>query len=633
MSLGARVVSQKKLPTQEPLAEPRVKKGMFLLPPAPVAAPAIATSKTPSKTPIKAPSKATELPHAMTTKPQSAASQGKEFLQSASGRDYSKSFTGGLGFGILFPDGYKLSKYPGLPWICPVRDCQRVMPGIQNLGAHFTTKHRYSKFNDNGDGTLSTVGRHSSIRSIVVSQNVRPASEMEPLAAQGPVGYKPKETIAPDTSDAVIPAAESTTQATLLSKLSNTTQEQKDEMWDYVKSFVTTGMQRLGRPRTGKAALYFNAPRIRDLRWNEARVRANPNVEPRATHLAAVLIQLTGDYADKPCDHCKGGGGHFEGCVIASSKGAPEMSVAYGSCANCLNGHGRVKCSLSSTARQRFAQRFPHLDYNAVNEELRLTVYRLNSDGGPPRPPTFSDADTAAARAAHEAKKGTINGAGNGAGTSCEIMGKQGAGSSSSAQLTSDNEPLSHRNKLRQSGVSGRVPEPYRDTFGRRRSGRIAEYGETTTPSLSGVRSSLSGQARAPKQRSSPLLFAGNAQLGADALEMEDWEVAPGRVQSTTNDNIAFSNAYLTSSHMVPINHSMSYRVEVVRPGSTFTFDADARATRTCALASGKLCVTVGDSDFVMGPHGMFLVSPGKTFSVQNRLYIDAYLHITALLN
>ena len=84
---------------------------------------------------------------------------------------------------------------------------------------------------------------------------------------------------------------------------------------------------------------------------------------------------------------------------------------------------------------------------------------------------------------------------------------------------------------------------------------------------------------------------------------------------------------------MVPINHNMSYRIEVVRPGSKTSFEADSWFTRTCTLASGKLRVTVGDADFVIGPHGMFLVAPGKPFAVQNRLYIDAYLHITALRN
>jgi len=54
--------------------------------------------------------------------------------------------------------------------------------------------------------------------------------------------------------------------------------------------------------------------------------------------------------------------------------------------------------------------------------------------------------------------------------------------------------------------------------------------------------------------------------------------------------------------------------------------------TRVCSIASGKLRVRIdGESEFTIGPHGLFKVRPGTACSVQNRLYIDAIVHISSL--
>ena len=82
---------------------------------------------------------------------------------------------------------------------------------------------------------------------------------------------------------------------------------------------------------------------------------------------------------------------------------------------------------------------------------------------------------------------------------------------------------------------------------------------------------------------------------------------------------------------MVQIDHNMSYRVQVLQPGAVIAFPSEATSMRTCSVARGKLRVTVGDAKFVIGTNGLFKVLPGVQFSVENRLYIDACIHITSL--
>ncbi len=82
---------------------------------------------------------------------------------------------------------------------------------------------------------------------------------------------------------------------------------------------------------------------------------------------------------------------------------------------------------------------------------------------------------------------------------------------------------------------------------------------------------------------------------------------------------------------MVNIDSDISFRVEIVRSGGSLRFDPESTRTRICSLAAGKLRVHVDDIDFVIGPNGMFKIKPGSTCVVENRLYIDAYLHISAV--
>lgn len=77
-----------------------------------------------------------------------------------------------------FPPGKERYDHPepemGRPFICPVRDCRALAISMKNMAQHFHGKHSRFLFNDNGDGTFSTVrayaNRDDSSPGIIVSR-------------------------------------------------------------------------------------------------------------------------------------------------------------------------------------------------------------------------------------------------------------------------------------------------------------------------------------------------------------------------------------------------------------------------------------------------------------------------------
>lgn len=158
-------------------------------------------------------------------------------------------------------------------------------------------------------------------------------------------------------------------------------------------------------------------------------------------------------------------------------------------------------------------------------------------------------------------------------------------------------------------------------------------------------------------KNSSPMALIHAGQFQPDeVLEMEDWEIAPGRIRgggadvnnskslaSSCFDNcafhvlipscfpdIAFSKSYLETNQAVRVSRDVTFEVKSIKSGHNLELEADRTKTRYCTLASGKLHVNVEDQEpFTIGPHGLFKVAPGSTAKIQNRLYIDSVLHIS----
>ncbi|RYP56451.1 hypothetical protein DL771_011770 [Monosporascus sp. 5C6A] len=118
-----------------------------------------------------------------------------------------------------------------------------------------------------------------------------------------------------------------------------------------------------------------------------------------------------------------------------------------------------------------------------------------------------------------------------------------------------------------------------------------------------------------------------------DSLELEDWEIGPGRVRSG-KQNIAFSTTYLRTAKPVHIHPGIGFQVITLHPGTSFRLEAQAGRIRIVSIASGKTRVRISDADemeFSVGAGGAVKVPPDTTCVLQNRLAMDATLHVCCL--
>ncbi|KAH6632341.1 hypothetical protein F5144DRAFT_573747 [Chaetomium tenue] len=214
----------------------------------------------------------------------------------------------------------------------------------------------------------------------------------------------------------------------------------------------------------------------------------------------------------------------------------------------------------------------------------------------------------------------------------CTLLGKnRGRKTRSNKALIGDQSPA-----VAEPGMLGRSTQqtPTLDNGGPFTRGDAAREKETTV-----LRSSSHHDAPRPKRPTpSALISQGNLQSQNDLLEMEDWEVAPGRIREATAtepDTIAFSKPYLSATPpqtSVPVCDGAAFRVDTVLAGHALALEADAHKTRLCSVAAGKLRVRIGDeAEFLVGPHGMFKVKAGVRCVVRNGLYLEAVVHTVVL--
>ncbi|XWW97732.1 hypothetical protein V2A60_005719 [Cordyceps javanica] len=125
-----------------------------------------------------------------------------------------------------------------------------------------------------------------------------------------------------------------------------------------------------------------------------------------------------------------------------------------------------------------------------------------------------------------------------------------------------------------------------------------------------------------------------SVQAPLPQLEMESWEVAPGRmVDSTHGENIGYSNAYLNGREPVQVSEDVSFNVLTIKPGDKARWEAHESQLRTCSVASGKIEIKIGANKFGTGPNSVFIIRPGETCVATNKLYVDATVHCTTVKN
>lgn len=123
---------------------------------------------------------------------------------------------------------------------------------------------------------------------------------------------------------------------------------------------------------------------------------------------------------------------------------------------------------------------------------------------------------------------------------------------------------------------------------------------------------------------------------------MEDWEFAPGRVQSTSSREsmfslpfllikltfaaIAFSSIYLTATQPITIADDIAFHRLRIPPGGMHTWTPVDNKLRYCEVISGKVELKMGGQQVAIGDGGMFIMRPGMGCVVENRTYGEAVL-------
>ncbi|GJC87693.1 hypothetical protein ColLi_10531 [Colletotrichum liriopes] len=497
--------------------------------------------------------------------------------------------------GTILPTNYQLHPDPDYPLICPVRNCRTIFPKMNSLGAHFCAKHRSSKFNDNLDGTLSFVDYYKKAGAkysppIVVSQNPlrgdeprmpEPATAAAKAAASQPLSAVPmpvpKRFIVPNlrvtkarkySPSRDLPPDNSQPTQSASSSQPNRTVLDSTDLLTYLSSHLSPAYKLPKERPDIKALLKLPRKRLLPQPWR-TKYSGVGHLAPLAA--VALLVYLTGDEAPMACSPC----------MIMADAAPPFLKeIGNKACAGCQwrSNFRREKsnCSFLSTAPP------------ATHAAPPLAA---------PSPPLSADAAADAYPLPYSA---------------AQEPQSPPASRSSYLPPARPSAPNAHNSK-----TSPPDSHPRRVTRHSLAASKVVVEPSSSHAAASAV-ASLTGNLVPPH-----------------LLEMEDWEVAPGRLRDERGEsptNVAFSNSYLTTNQAVTVSEDISFNVIVIKPGDSHQWPAEAEKVRICSLAAGKLKVKLDNTEpFQMGPNGMFKLRSGMACTVENRLYIDAVIHVTTV--
>lgn len=203
--------------------------------------------------------------------------------------------------------------------------------------------------NDNMDGTLSLVGlytkRNEFGRSPPVVVSRRPLDPDEPAMPSPTVpGKNRKASLSLGRVEAITSFLEDeevamgdVDVASLVSQEPSVSHSAADsrsseQMWEYIRPFLQVHSS---IPPINWVRHVIQLPRVREIRWNQERVKEHPYKDSHARDITALIVQITGVDAPVPCDHCAQGKGPFVGCIMISPEASKEARAGVLSCANC----------------------------------------------------------------------------------------------------------------------------------------------------------------------------------------------------------------------------------------------------------------------------------------------------------
>lgn len=163
-------------------------------------------------------------------------------------------------------------------------------------------------------------------------------------------------TVSSSPSSESSPAADEEPVVALPSDSGNT-----DEMWKYILPFLTRHQDSI--PVNNWVRHVIHLPRVRDIKWNEPRIKDFPYLDSHPRDITALIVQVTGVEATVPCAACAQGRGPFKGCIMISPQASQESRDHVLACANCYYHCGQSMCSHRTTSvehRRDKSERLTH---------------------------------------------------------------------------------------------------------------------------------------------------------------------------------------------------------------------------------------------------------------------------------
>jgi len=482
--------------------------------------------------------------------------------------------------GAAIPPNYKLHDDPALPFICPVRDCRRLFKNLKGLGGHFGAGHCSSTFNDNGDGTLSKIGNYQksgpgNTPGIIISRNPLPPDAPPPVDPGLSVfaTFQQQRMSRAQEQLAKKPTRSHETPVYPPPPLSLSAIKDRDyTIRGYIHKHLDPDQDAFRREDID---FMLSLPRLRDLPlgWKHAHTGKTLDIN----HYACVVAYLTGRVVTGS-----------EQCTANTNRPSARLSQP---CIALPNG-------MSLSAKQAFSS----LESCVGCRYWCHLQRRSNACDWCPFP----------------------------------MPRVRATGSGSGRSSSSDEEPPAMEiDDEVEAPIVGTVTET---VHGNKRPKSRFYTHTSNTKDQPTVITQTSAQTHT--------ITTGQSQTGNAELEMEDWEVAPGRMKDDSSNSkfmhfssthiltfadIAFSNSYLTSNHPVTVSEDVSFNVTVLKPGHSSHWNVEDDKLRTCSVAAGKVRVTMDDNTFQLGPNGMFVIRPGQTCKVENRLYLDSVVHCTTI--
>lgn len=405
--------------------------------------------------------------------------------------------------GALIPEKYDLDhSIEGRPWICPVRSCRCVFKRMSGLGAHFPQKHRHELLNDNLDGTFSLVGVYKKpipgsnvTTALVISQ--KPMSEREAPVAEAKIpGHLPLGKSIKPTQAAPSNLSADPTTGLRDDKYSSL----RSKLWDSILIYMAPNTT---IPNEEFITSLLALPRQRSIHWRPGWTRRRLINNPK--EILGLLFHLVGfespDSVKPPCTECRRGTGPFDGCyLLPPNKGFENFTASVLlSCANCVFVHRVGSCSVKISWKVRealmahsYGDVAAHASNSASLKRRRISVSEENNENEGPA-----------------------------------VIRRSG------------------RLQQQPEEESSREPKRRMITLSLSRANSNSAIAQQKTATNG---SSSHARASAPSAVSSALISTGQIQ-SEELLEMEDWEMAPGRlraVKAQRNESESFCSVFTT---------------------------------------------------------------------------------------